>query len=129
MSTSERRRRKTIVVVNDSEEILALLKDLLEEEGYRTVVTGQAAGAYRLIRQEMPQLVILDILMGDAPRWQVLDLLKLDAATAAIPVLICSAAVGEVREATPRLLEQGCDVLLKPFGIDELTDKVARLTA
>ena len=126
---TERRKRKTIVVVNDSPEILELMKELLEDEGYRAILCDQGPGAYRLIKETMPSLVILDLLMTDRPRWHVLDAVKLDPETAPIPVLICSAAVREIHEAEGRLRAHGCDLLLKPFDLNELLEKVRRLTA
>ena len=100
MDSLERRKRKTIVVVNDSPEILSLMKDLLEDEGYRTVAT--------------------------APRWHVLDLIKLDPATTSIPVLVCSGAVWEGQTAS-WLRERGCEILPKPFNLDDLLAKVSLL--
>ncbi len=129
MQTAEWRKRKTIVVVNDSPELLTLMQDLLEEEGYRAVVCDQGGQAYRLIKETMPSLLILEAALGDLPLWHVLDLVKLDPQTAAIPVLVCSAAHREVREMEARLRAHGCEVLLKPFNLDELLAKVARLMA
>ena len=77
----------------------------------------------------MPSLLILEAAMGDLPQWHVPDPVKLDPETAAIPVLVCSAAHHEVREMEARLPTHGVDVLLKPFNPDELLEKVARLTA
>jgi DNA-binding response OmpR family regulator len=71
--------------------------------------------------------VILDLRMPDFDGWQILQLLKLDPQTCTVPVLICSAAVAEVRATEERLREQGCDILLKPFNLDELLDKVCAL--
>lgn len=129
MQAAEWRKRKTIVVVNDSPELLALMRDLLEEEGYRAVVCDQGDRAYRLIKETMPSLLILEAALGDLPLWHVLDLVKLDPQTAAIPVLVCSAAHREVREMEARLRAHGCEVLLKPFNLDELLEKVAGLLA
>jgi CheY-like chemotaxis protein len=128
VESSERRKRKTIVVVNDSPELLELMKELLEDEGYRTIVCADATQAYRLVKDTRPNLLILDARMSDLPRWYVLDAVKLDPETASIPVLICSAAVREIQEAEGRLRAHGCEVLLKPFDLSELLEKVQRLT-
>jgi hypothetical protein len=53
---------------------------------------------------------------------------KLDPSTAPVPVLVCTGAVQELREREPWLREQGCEVLLTPFDIEELLEKVERLT-
>ena len=115
---------KKIVAVNDSQEFLELIETLLREEDYNVRVCQYGDRAYQFIKDEQPDLVILDIRMVGVAEWQVLDMLKLDPETAHIPVLVCSAAVREIQAAEARLREQNCDVLLKPFDIDELLAKV-----
>jgi CheY-like chemotaxis protein len=115
---------KKIVVVNDNPEFLELVETLLSEERYDVVVCQFGDRAYQLIKELLPGLVILDVRMVGVDEWQVLDMIKLDPETAAIPVIVCSAAVREIEAAEARLQEQNCDVLLKPFNIDELVAKV-----
>ena len=46
-----------------------------------------------------PELVILDLIFGaEKVGWQLLDKMRLNRATAAIPVIVCTAAITEVRE-------------------------------
>ncbi|HYU19227.1 MAG TPA: response regulator [Chloroflexota bacterium] len=122
------RPKATIVVVNDNPEFLELAQTLLQEEGYRVEVCQEGQRAYAFVKKAMPALVILDVRIVGVGEWQVLDMLKLDPETAKIPILVCSAAVNEVRAVEARLHEQGCEILFKPFEIDELLEKVQRLT-
>jgi CheY-like chemotaxis protein len=115
---------KKIVVVNDNPEFLELVETLLSEERYAVSVCVHGDKAYQLIKAERPNLVILDVRMVGVDEWQVLDMIKLDPDTADIPVIVCSAAVREIEAAEARLREQKCDILLKPFNIDELIAKV-----
>ncbi len=117
----------TIVVINDSPDLLELARLLFEDEGYDVKVAQVGQGAYDLIRQTMPDLVILDVRLPDISGWDILQALRLDTATAPIPVLICSAAVGEMRELEEQLEAAGVDWLVKPFSIDTLLDKVRLL--
>jgi two-component system, OmpR family, phosphate regulon response regulator PhoB len=118
---------KTIVVVNDSPELLELAEMLLSDEDFDVKVALSGAGALELIRTRLPDLVILDVRLPDVSGWDILQSLKLDHATSAIPVLVCSAAVQELRGLEPQLKRMGVDVLIKPFSIDTLLDKVRRL--
>ena len=95
---------KTIVVVNDSPELLELAEILLRDEDYDVKVALVGAGVLDLIRSTLPDLLILDIRLPDVSGWDILQSLKLDARTSAIPVLVCSAAVEELRalEARPK---------------------------
>jgi CheY-like chemotaxis protein len=120
---------KTIVAIDDNREYLALVRDVLETEDYRLVTCEDASQAFGVVKGVRPALVILDVKMPKMVDWQLFDVLKLDPSTTAIPVLVCSAAHQDVRERERRLHDQGCEVLLKPFNLDELVEKVERLTA
>jgi DNA-binding response OmpR family regulator len=118
---------KTIVVINDSPELLELAEMLLRDEDYDVKVALLGTGALELIRTTTPDLVILDVRLPDVSGWDVLQALKLDPKTSAIPVLVCSAAVQELRSLDAQLATMGVDVLIKPFAIDALLDKVRNL--
>jgi DNA-binding response OmpR family regulator len=118
---------KTIVVVNDSPELLELAEILLRDEDYDVKVALIGAGVLDLIRSTLPDLVILDIRLPDVSGWDILQSLKLDARTSTIPVLVCSAAVNELRALEEQLARMGIDVLVKPFAINTLIEKVRAL--
>jgi DNA-binding response OmpR family regulator len=117
----------TIVVINDSPDLLELAQMLFEDEGYDVKVAQVGNGAYDLIRQTRPDLVILDVRLPDVSGWDILQALRRDASTGAIPVLMCSAAVGEVRDLSEQLASANVDWLIKPFSIDTLLEKVRAL--
>src|SRR5215831_788963 len=108
-----------ILVVNDTEEILDLFRLLLEEEGYEVVVYSFAPHDLAEVERVKPDLVILDLIFGSEKMgWQLLDKIRLNRPTATIPVIVCTAAVSEVRENQGYLKAMGVSVLLKPFDID-----------
>jgi len=118
---------KSVVVINDSPELLELAEILLRDEDFDVKVALTGARALDLIRTMMPDLLILDVRLPDVSGWDILQALKLDMKTAAIPVLVCSAAVQELRDLEGRLSSMGVDVLIKPFAIDTLMAKVRAL--
>jgi DNA-binding response OmpR family regulator len=117
----------SIVVINDSPDLLELARLLFEDEGFDVKVAQVGNGAYDLIRNAMPNLVILDVRLPDISGWDILQALRLDPSTSSIPVLMCSAAVGEMRDLGSQLEKAGIDWLVKPFSIDTLLDKVSAL--
>ena len=119
---------KTVVVINDSPELLELAEVLLREEEFEVKVGLMGAGALDLIRSTMPDLVILDVRLPDVSGWDILQALKLDPRTVSMPVLVCSAAVQELRDLQSQLAAMGVDVLIKPFAIDTLLEKARTLT-
>jgi DNA-binding response OmpR family regulator len=117
-----------ILVINDTQEILELFRTLLEEEGYEVILSGfpiQQISDFELIK---PELIILDLVFGDQKSgWQVLQMLKMQRSTAAIPVIVCTAALDLVREQEGYLVSQGVHVIFKPFDIDHLMANVKQL--
>ena len=117
-----------IAVVNDDTLFLELMHDFLTQEGYRTAIWKEGDMAYAMIKDHKPRLVILDIRMERPDTgWMVLELMRLDPVTARIPVIICSADTQRIREKEAYLREKGCDVLEKPFLLEDLLGKVQAL--
>lgn len=118
-------RQRHIVVVNDTQEILDLFRDILEEEGYRVSLYSYAFKDIADIAALQPDLVILDFVIGgEAHGWQLLQKMKMTRQTKDIPVIVCTAALQLVRELEGHLKTKNVGVVLKPFDIDELLDAV-----
>jgi CheY-like chemotaxis protein len=115
-----------IVVINDDEDFLALMYELLTDVGdYEVVLRRDADRAYHFVKDQRPDLVILDIRMqGVDVGWSILESLTLDPDTASIPVIMCTAAIPEVMAQRPLLNRHGVDILTKPFDLDDLLEKV-----
>lgn len=115
------RERKCILVVNDTQEILALFRDILEGEGYEVHLYSFAFDDLAVIKEVRPDLVILDLIIGNEDHgWQLLQKMKMDRETAVVPVIVCSAAMHLLRELEGRLKEKNVGVVAKPFDIDDL---------
>jgi len=118
-----------ILVVNDTQEILELFRMILEEqEGYDVVLSGFPIQQIKEIELIKPDLIILDLVLGDEKSgMQMLQMLKMQRSTAAIPVLVCTAALQIVREQEGYLVSQGVHVVFKPFDIDDLLTNIKQL--
>jgi len=118
-----------ILVVNDTQEILELFRMILEEqEGYDVVLSGFPIQQIKEIELIKPDLIILDLVLGDEKTgMQMLQMLKMQRSTAAIPVLVCTAALQIVREQEGYLVSQGVHVVFKPFDIDDLLTNIKQL--
>jgi DNA-binding response OmpR family regulator len=115
-------------VINDTPEILDVFRMMLEDEGYRATTdrfTTELGPKVAHIRELQPDLLILDLIVnGEAAGWQLLQLLKMDRATRAIPIIICTAAVRTVDELHSHLDAMGIKVILKPFDVDHLINVI-----
>ena len=110
-----------VLVINDTEEILELFRDLLEDEGYEVFLYSFAPKELLEVKRVEPDVIILDLIFGgEKLGWQLLQKLKMDRTTARIPVIICTAATTAVREIEGYLATQGVQIVPKPFDIDTL---------
>jgi CheY-like chemotaxis protein len=115
-----------IALINDDTTYLQLMEDLLQaEEGYEVLVCKVSSGAYEFVKEQRPDLVLLDIRM-ETPEagWMVLELLTLDPQTRDIPMIACSAAIRDLQDHEGLLKKYDIDVLPKPFDLDTLLEKV-----
>jgi two-component system alkaline phosphatase synthesis response regulator PhoP len=116
-----------VLVVDDEENIVELIRYNLEREGYTVITANDGEEAYRLSRQEQPDLVILDVMLPGQDGLSVCRNLQHDQKTRHIPIIMVSARVEEVDRIVG--LEMGADdYITKPFSPRELLARVkARL--
>jgi signal transduction histidine kinase/DNA-binding NarL/FixJ family response regulator len=109
-------------VIDNDRALVQLITDLLEHAGHEVNAHPSWQDAYEVVRRTRPDLVILDLRLGDAETgWRVLDRLTLDPETRAIPVILCSGAVASLQTHAPALLfASGVRMLAKPFDRDTL---------
>ncbi len=116
-------RQPHILVVNDTQEILDLMQELLEDEGYR-VTTSLSLLDISKIKTLAPDVIVQDLLFEGMQEtgWKFLTLMRLDPELARIPLVLCTAAVRTINdpEMAEQLDRQGIRVVLKPFTIDDL---------
>ncbi len=120
--------RQRIAIVNDDATYMELMKDLLAEEGYKTTTWDRNDNPYHVIKRERPHLVILDIRLQNADEgWKVLEQIRLDPMTTNIPVIVCSADTQFLRWKRRQLRQMDCEVLEKPFRLDDLLRDVRKM--
>jgi CheY-like chemotaxis protein len=123
----EQRMTTRVAVINDDTAFLELMDELLLEEGYEAHCYKEGVAAYEQVRELDPDVIILDIRMGNPESgWQVLALFKLDRVLSKKPIIVCSAAVSELQAHAPYLQSKGCLMLAKPFDLDELLGLLAQ---
>jgi len=115
------------VVVEDDEDIGRLLKFILEREGYRvTLYPDGRKASERFGTQEVPALVVLDVMLPYVNGHQLLEIIRGSSTWKPVPVLMLTAKSGEAD--VVRALDGGAsDYLTKPFVPAELKARVRRL--
>jgi DNA-binding response OmpR family regulator len=114
-----------VAVVDDDTAYIELLCELLADEGMRVECFLNSGEAYRELARLRPDVIVLDVrLERPEAGWQLLELLRLDRATARIPVVVCSADAKFLREKADQLRAHWAEPLEKPFVIEELLEKI-----
>jgi DNA-binding response OmpR family regulator len=112
---------KRILIVEDDQNILSLLKDILEREGYEVTGLHYTESIIKSIEKHPAELVMLDFLLQGINGGELCHDLKSQPATASLPVIMLSAF--------PRVIQSlgnyGADVFIaKPFDVGELLKTV-----
>ena len=114
-----------ILVIDDDQAILDLYCMLLESEGYEVSASLIAYEQLADIEALHPDLIILDIKLGDQyDGFLLLQKLKLYRPTKDIPVILCTAAVQVMQEQEEILRQKHIPLIYKPFDLDELLQVV-----
>lgn len=118
-----RRAPRRALVADDNPELLSLMKEMLEGDGYEVTIAKTGIEAIEFITTGRPDIILLDILM---PQMNGIELLqKMRAARLNIPVLIIT-AYNEVAELSQEF-ENVKGVVLKPFNVSDLLNRVNEL--
>ncbi len=118
-----------ILVVDDETYIVELVKFNLEKEGYRVIVAYDGISALEMVKSDLPDLILLDIMLPRMDGLEVCRTLKQDLEYNSIPIIMLTAKGDEFD--TVLGLEMGADdYIKKPFSPREMVARVkARLRA
>ncbi len=112
-----------VLVVDDEAEIRVALCALLEASSYTVVLAGDGREGLRLLHEERPDIVVLDVTMPGLDGWQTLERIR-DVTD--VPVLMLTAH-GRELEKVRGLMGGADDYLTKPFGNRELLARISAL--
>lgn len=114
---------KKIIVIDDEVEIAQLLKIKLEREGYDVVLAHDGNLGLQLVREILPDLVLLDVLMPHKDGYEVLAELKNDPATARVPVIMLTGNVfdGDIQMGLDLKAD---DYIAKPFHTELILKRI-----
>lgn len=122
-----RRERPSLLVVDDDPDVRRILGVMLEKAGYTTRAAADGQEAFRMINEERPDLLILDLLMPNLDGFQLVRLLRQRRSTQRIPLLVLTAM--DLTEGEKTLLQLGPTRHLTkgPALQEEVVDRVREL--
>ncbi|MCZ7402156.1 MAG: response regulator [Candidatus Methanoperedens sp.] len=115
--------RQKIIIVDDEMATLLPLKRSLESEDYIVIEACDGYEAIKKAKAEMPELIILDIMLPGIDGIEVCSLLKNDVLTKKIPVIMLTAR-DEIRHKVKGLEIGADDYVTKPFNLNELKARI-----
>jgi len=115
---------KKILLVDDEKDFLLIIGEVLNEAGFQVVTATNGIETFRSVREERPDLVILDIVLPDIDGETIYMKLKEDPATNAIPVIFVSGVFSKEEAKRERHFLHDKNFLVKPFNREELLSKV-----
>ena len=125
---STRPATRHILAIDDDHAIRSLLRDVLEDEGYRVSTRPAVDKDLGAIVATAPDLIVLDYRWANEDGgWSLLQLLRRDPRTAHLPVVLCTGAVKQVAAMRNRPADMRVAVVFKPFNISQLTTTIAAL--
>jgi len=117
---------KKIIIVEDEPDAADLFEEMLRTSQYQVIKIHSSISALSIIQAELPDAVLLDLMMPDISGLEVLHFMRREPELQQIPVVIVSA------KTLPSDIRTGMDAgatayLTKPVGLDELRETVKRV--
>ena len=117
-----------ILIAEDERDIRDLITFTLGFAGFEVVAASNGEEAVNLARQEIPDLILMDVRMLRMTGYEACAIMKADAKLKDIPVIFLSAK-GQDSEIQTGLQAGAADYLLKPFAPDQLTERIQTVLA
>ena len=109
-----------ILIAEDNSGTAGLLKTLLELEGHQVVTASRATAITTLLRTERPDLLLLDLHLGQQDGLEIMCRIRRDPDTAHLPIVVISGL-----EKSSQAEQAGADsFVLKPFGARDLLEAI-----
>ena len=116
----------SILVVDDDPEIVTMLSTRLSKRGYKVSTASDGHKAIEIAKRELPDVVLLDVMMPGKSGWEVARALKQDPVTQNVKIVMVSAIGEKTNEITAPIY--GADAHVdKPFEFEALERVIAKL--
>ena len=118
--------KKKILIIDDEEDIQKLLKIRLEQDSFTVITAGDGASGAKMAEQEIPNLILLDIMMPNVDGYSCLKEIRKNQKTKNIPVIMLS---GKEEEKVRDLFafQKISGYVEKPFELDNLVSKIREI--
>jgi two-component system, OmpR family, response regulator VicR len=118
---------KRILCIEDEPEMIDLIRLILSRRGFK--VSGAAGGTagIKAVREQLPDLVLLDLMMPDMDGWEVYQQMKAEESTRNIPVIVVTAKAQSIDKVLGLHIAKVDDYISKPFSPQDLMNSVEKV--
>jgi DNA-binding response OmpR family regulator len=116
-----------LAYIEDEEEMIDLVRLILGRRGYSVLGANGGREGINLVRKELPDLVLLDLMMPDMDGWDVYHQIKSEDTTRDIPVIVITAKAQDIDKILGLRIAKVEDYISKPFSPQELIDRVEQV--
>ncbi len=115
---------KKIFVVDDEQDLLFTIKQVLEfyNKDYRVTTIDSGKRLFELLKEDTPDLILLDIMMPDINGWDIFKKLKSNPKWKKMPIIFISSVTDDTRKRTANTIAD--DFIEKPFEAEILQRKI-----
>ena len=118
---------KCILCIEDEPEMIDLIRLILGRRGFDVKGANGGVEGLQMIRQEMPDLVLLDVMMPDMDGWEVYQQMKADEKTKHVPVIVVTAKAQSIDKVLGLHIAKVDDYITKPFSPQDLMNSVEKV--
>jgi two-component system, OmpR family, response regulator VicR len=117
---------KKIMIVDDNPDIILSIKNGLEDSAeYKVIGAESGEKCLEILEDEMPDLILLDIMMPEMSGWETYDTIKENEAWREIPLVFLTARTDKIARDAGDFL--GEDYIEKPFEIDDIMERIDKI--
>ncbi|MCI0602169.1 response regulator [bacterium] len=119
---------KKILIVDDEEDIVNLVRMILEDAGYSVASVTDGREVLARVATDHFDLILLDIMMPFLSGWEVLEAMRAKEETRNIPIALLTARASPREDNQPHPTDY-CDYITKPFEPDDLLRRIRQILA
>ena len=116
-----------LLYIEDEQEMIELVRLILARKGFEVIGANGGREGLESVRNMLPDLVLLDLMMPDMDGWDVYQQMKADEATQHIPVIVVTAKAQSIDKVLGLHIAKVDDYISKPFSPNELVESIDKV--
>jgi two-component system response regulator VicR len=118
---------RRVVYIEDEQEMIDLVKLILSRKRFEVIGANGGREGLDVVRKNLPDVILLDLMMPDMDGWEVYQQLKADESTRNIPVIVITAKAQNIDKVLALHIAKVDDYIPKPFTPKDLLDSIEKI--